>query len=154
MNNPLVKNVLAVLATVAVALLMVFGVTRILERQQTADEINGLRTELYRARVSADRCRGSLQTSEAALRSLTITIDSLKTLVDDYEAMDRRGVPARQYDEYLGVFDQYNDSVSVWEGRERRLRTAEASCRSTIQGHNALSDSLQTVLIDAGIETS
>lgn len=152
--NPLVKNVLAVLATVAVALLMVFGVTRIFERQQTAEEINGLRDELYRARVSADRCRGSLQTSEAALRSLTITIDSLKTLVDDYEALDRRGVPAAQYDEYLGVFDQYNDSVSVWEGRERRLRTAEASCRSTIQGHNALSDSLQTVLIEAGIETS
>lgn len=133
---------------------MVFGFTRILERQQTADEINRLRDELYRARVSADRCRASLQTSEAALRSLTITIDSLKTLVDDYEAVDRRGVPAGQYGDYLGVFDQYNDSVSVWEGREQRLRAAEASCRSTIQGHNALSDSLQTVLIDAGIETS
>jgi hypothetical protein len=149
-----VKNVLSVLAAVAVGLLMVFGITRVLERQQTADDINRLRDELYRARISADRCRGSLQTSEAALRSLSITIDSLKTLVDDYEAMDRRGVPAGQYDEYLGVFDQYNDSVAVWEGREQRLRTAEASCRSTIQGHNALSDSLQRVLIEAGIETS
>ncbi len=148
------KNVLSVLAAVAVGLLMVFGITRVLERQQTADDINRLRDELYRARISADRCRGSLQTSEAALRSLSITIDSLKTLVDDYEAMDRRGVPAGQYDEYLGVFDQYNDSVAVWEGREQRLRTAEASCRSTIQGHNALSDSLQRVLIEAGIETS
>jgi hypothetical protein len=149
-----VKNVLSVLAAVAVGLLMVFGITRVLERQQTADDINRLRDELYRARISADRCRGSLQTSEAALRSLSSTIDSLKTLVDDYEAMDRRGVPAGQYDEYLGVFDQYNDSVAVWEGREQRLRTAEASCRSTIQGHNALSDSLQRVLIEAGIETS
>ena len=152
--NPLLKSVLAVLAAVAIGLLMVVGITRVMERQQTADEINRLRDDLYRARVSSDRCRGSLQTSEAALRSLSITIDSLKARVDDYEAMDRRGVPAGQYEEYLGVFDQYNDSVAVWEGREQRLRTAEASCRSTIQGHNSLSDSLQTALTEAGIATS
>lgn len=145
------KPVMLAVGALAVASLVVLGGMRIVERQQTADEINRLRDQLYRARVTADRCRGSLQNSEASLRNLGLAIDSLKRLVDDYESSDPRGVPAAQYEEYLGVFDQYNDSVEVWDGRERRLRTAEASCRETIQEHNALSDSLQAVLTEAGI---
>jgi hypothetical protein len=41
--------------------------------------------------------------------------------------------------------------VAVWEARERRLRSAETACRATIEGHNALSDSLQRLLTNAGI---
>jgi chromosome segregation ATPase len=150
--SPVVRGGLTVVAAVAVALFVVLGVQRIIERQQTVDEINRLREELYRTRLSADRCRGSLQTSEAALHSLGATIDSLRAEVDDYETASGQ-VPEAIYEEYLEVFEEYNDSVAVWEGRERRLRSAEASCRSTIERHNALSDSLQTVLEDAGIET-
>ena len=112
------------------------------------------RDELYRARLSADRCRSSLQTSEASLLGLGLTIDSLRSRVDSFEALDGRGVPAGRYEEYLEIFDSYNDSVAVWEGRERRLRSAEVSCRSTIEAHNALSDSLQAVLSAAGIEAA
>jgi chromosome segregation ATPase len=129
----------------------VLGIQRIVERQRTADRINQLRDELYRARVASDRCRGSLQTSEASLRALRVTIDSLRGRVDEFEAMDRRGVPAERYDEYIEIFDQYNDSVGVWDGRESRLRQADASCRETIEEHNALSDTLQAVLVEAGI---
>jgi hypothetical protein len=132
---------LASIAALAVGLLFVVGAKRIVERQQTATEINRLREELYR-----------LQTSEASLRGLGLTIDSLRSRVDSLESMDGRGVPADRYQEYLGVFDQYNDSVAAWEGRERRLRTTESACRATIEEHNALSDSLQAVLADAGIE--
>jgi len=145
--------VLASLGAVVIGLLIVVGVQRILERQETAGEINRLREELYRARIAADRCRGSLQTSEASLRSLGVAIDSLRGRVSEFEAMDERGVPADRYDEYLEIFDQYNDSVGVWESRERRLRSAESSCRATIEEHNALSDSLQAVLGEAGIES-
>jgi len=148
-----VRTVLTWVAAVVVALLVVLGVRRIVERQQTVDEINRLREELYRARLVADRCTSSLQTSEAALRSLRTTIDSLRVEVGDYETASGQ-VPQAVYEEYLGVFDEYNDSVAVWEGRERRLRSAEASCRSTIQRHNAISDTLQTALAEAGIETS
>ncbi|NIR37987.1 MAG: hypothetical protein GWO22_19000 [Actinobacteria bacterium] len=70
----------------------------------------------------------------------------------EYETTEGR-VPSSRYEEYLGVFDEYNDSVEVWEGRERRLRSAEASCRATIERHNAISDTLRTVLAEAGIET-
>ena len=58
-----------------------------------------------------------------------------------------------QYPDYLELFDSYNDSVEVWEGRERRLRSAETACRETIEMHNSISDTLQTVLAEAGIET-
>lgn len=151
--RPVVKTGLASLGAIVVGLLIVFALQRVIERQQTAERINALREELYRARIASDRCRSSLQTSEASLLVLGQTIDSLRSRVGEFEAMDRRGVPAERYEEYLGTFDQYNDSVAVWEGRERRLRAAETSCRATIEQHNELSDSLQRVLDEAGIET-
>jgi len=140
------------LAAAAVGLVFLLGSMRIVERQQMAGEINRLRDNLYRSRLASDRCRGSLQTSESSLRALGVTIDSLRNRVDSFEALGGGRVPAEIYDEYLGVFDGYNDSVGVWEGRERRLRSAEEACRTTIEEHNAVTDSLQSILAEAGIE--
>jgi alkylation response protein AidB-like acyl-CoA dehydrogenase len=123
---------LASVAVVVAGGLMFLSIDRILERQRTEDQINSLRDDIYRSRVASDRCRGSLQTSQAALLELSVAIDSLRRVVDDY---------------------QYNDSVGVWEGREERLRTAETACRTTIEAHNVLTDSLQSVLVAAGIIT-
>lgn len=150
--SPTLRKGLALLAIVITIGLVVTGASRLIERQATIEEINRLRTDLHSARVSADRCRGSLQTSEAALRDLGIAIDSLRSVVDSFETLDGRGVPADRYPDYLEVFDSYNDSVASWEGREQRLRTAETSCHSTIEQHNAISDTLQAVLAEAGIE--
>jgi hypothetical protein len=146
------KPSLVAIAALVGAALVVTGGMRVAERQRTAAEVNSLRDELLRARVSADRCRSSLETSQASLLDLGGTIDSLRTRVGSFQTMEGGGVPAERYDEYLEVFDSYNDSVTSWEGRERRLRATEASCRETIQGHNAISDSLQIVLRGAGIE--
>jgi predicted nucleic acid-binding Zn-ribbon protein len=152
--SPVVRRVLLALAAIAAGSLVVTGAMRLVERQRTANEISRLRDDLYRARASSDRCRNALANSESALRQLSLTIDSLRSRVDSFEAIDGRGVPANRYDEYLELFDSYNDSVTVWEARERRLRESEASCRETIESHNALSDSLQRVLEEEGIETS
>ena len=151
--KPGVRYALTIVGAVVAGLVIVGAWTRVLERQQTLEEIARLREDLYRARVAADRCRGSLQTSEAALRDLGLAIDSMRNRVDSFETLDRRGVPADQYPDYLELFDSYNDSVEVWEGRERRLRSAETACRETIETHNYISDTLQTVLAEAGIET-
>ena len=151
--SPVVRMVLLSLFALVLGGLVVIGIQRIVERQQTLEEINRLREDLYRTRLTADRCRGALQTSETALRSLRTTIDSLRVEVSDYETASGQ-VPQSLYEEYLGAFEEYNDSVQVWEGRERRLRSSEASCRATIERHNALSDTLQNVLTEAGIETS
>ncbi len=142
---------LAALAILGTGVLGFLSIDRILERQRTEDEINALREELFRSRAAADRCRGSLQTSQAALVELSVTIDSLKRVVDDFESLPGRGVPAASYDAYMSVFEEYNDSVGVWEGRESRLRSSESACRATIQDHNLLTDSLQRVLATAGI---
>ncbi|MBT8488652.1 MAG: hypothetical protein HKN72_01490 [Gemmatimonadetes bacterium] len=150
--SPIVRTVLLSIFALVLGGLVIVGIQRIVERQQTLEEINRLREDLYRSRLTADRCRGALQTSEAALIVLRTTIDSLRAEVGDYETASGQ-VPQSLYDEYLGVFEEYNDSVQVWEGRERRLRSAESSCRATIERHNALSDTLQTVLTEAGIET-
>ncbi len=146
------KTALAVVAALVVGVMIVLGTVRLTERRHTGEEINRLRDELHSARVAAGRCRGTLRTSEGSLLTLGLTIDSLKSRVDSFETMNGTGVPARRYTEYLDIFDSYNDSVEVWGAREQRLRTVEVSCRSTIEGHNALRDSLQAVLDAAGID--
>jgi len=127
---------------------------RVIETRRVSAEVTRLREELYRARVASDRCRSSLMTSESSLLTLTGVIDSMRSRVDSFEALGRGRVPRERYDEYLGLFEAYNDSVAAWETRSERLRAAEASCRETIGHHNAVSDSIQAVLREAGVESS
>lgn len=146
-----IKIVIGGLIAVSTVVVLTVGIRRFVEQRRLSDEINRLRDDLYRARVSADRCRSSLSASEDALNALTETIDSLRSQVDSFEALGGGNVPSDSYDDYLAVFDAYNDSVASWEVRSERLRGAETSCRATIEEHNALSDSIQSVLEDAGI---
>ena len=129
--------------------------SRILERQATLDEIARLREPTYyRARV-ARRIVVAVRYRRA--RPLCVTSGSRSTrcaAVSSTPSRPSTGGASRptRYPEYLDLFDSYNDSVASWEDRERRLRTAETSCHSTIEEHNAISDTLQTVLAEAGIE--
>jgi hypothetical protein len=127
------------------------GIVLRVERQQVVTEINRLQGDLSRARVNSDWCRNSLSVRETSLRQLGLTIDSMRSGVDDFEAMDSRGVPDARFQEYLGLFDRHNDSVAEWDVREGRLREAERTCRTTIEKHNTLTDSLKGVLEAAGI---
>lgn len=136
---------------VSASVLLFVGAQRMIESQRLTARIERMREDLYRARVASDRCRSSLMTSESSLLTLTATIDSLRARVDSFEALGNGQVPAQRYDEYLTIFDSYNDSVAAWETRSERLRTVEASCRTVIESHNALSDSIQQVLQNAGI---
>ena len=146
-----IKTVVGALIAVSTVVVLIFGMRRFVEQRRLTDEVNRLRDDLYRARVSADRCRNSLSGSEAALHTLTATIDSMRAQIDSFEALGGGNVPAASYDDYLAVFDAYNDSVASWEVRTDRLRSAEAACRATIEEHNALSDSIQAVLESAGV---
>jgi hypothetical protein len=148
--NSRVRIAVGAVMLVSTATVVVLGARRFVEQRRTTAEVTRLREELYRARVSSDRCRNSLAGSEASLQVLTTTIDSLRSRVDSFEALGGGRVPRDRYDEYLGVFDSYNDSVAVWEVRSERLRTAETSCRGVIEQHNALSDSIQSILTGAG----
>jgi hypothetical protein len=131
--------------------LLFVGAGRVVEGRRTTAQVHRMREDLYRARSASDRCRSSLLSSESSLLVLTGTLDSMRSRVDSFEALGNGRVPADLYDEYLTLFEGYNDSVSAWETRSERLRTAEASCRVVIEGHNALSDSIQQVIRDAGV---
>lgn len=145
MNN-LVKIAVAVVVAISSLAVLIFGAGRIMDQRRLNDEMERLRDDLYRARAASDRCRSSLTTGEALLHDLTATIDSLRSRVDSFEALGGGQVPADDYEEYLGVFDTYNDSVASWEIRSERLRSAETACRESIEEHNALRDSIQAIL--------
>ncbi len=144
--NTSTKIVIAVLLTLSSGSLLYFGGQRILDQQRTSAEITRLRDELYRARVTADRCQRSVKSSEGELRSFDERLQAMRARVDSFEALDPAGVPQELYRPYMTTFDRYNDSVAVWETRERQLRVADTACRSVIIEHNELGDSLQAVL--------
>lgn len=146
-----VKILIGVALAASTLAVLIFGTRRFIEQRRFTEHMEQLREELYRARVSSDRCRNSLAASEASLQNLTATIDSLRSRVRSYETLGGGGVPANRYEEYLLIFNSYNDSVAAWEVRSQRLLTAEASCRDVIEEHNALSDSIQALLRGAGI---
>ena len=150
MSN-IVKVAIAVVLLASTGAILYFGGQRILEQQRTTREVTRLRDELYRARVTAERCQQSNAASEGALQAFDARLDSMRTAVEGYEQSEGR-VAASRYDEYIERFERYNDSVEVWEAQERALRAADQACREVILEHNELSDSLQSVLAAAGIE--
>jgi len=150
--SDLTKIVIGIVVAVSTLGVLIFGGQRFMDQRRFREDVEALREELYRARVSSDRCRGSLTASEAGLQTLTRTIDSLRSQVDSFEALAGGRVPGDSYEEYLVVFDTYNDSVAVWEVRSERLLAAEAACRGVIEDHNALSDSILRLLDRAGLE--
>lgn len=150
MNSKL-RAAIPILLSLSAAALLFVGVDRLLERQRISEEVTRLRGELFQARAAAQRCQGGLANSEARLRDFDEVIGSLRARVDSFAGLDPRGVPEEQYDTYMESVESYNDSVAAWEDRAQRLRTAEASCRETIERHNALRDRLQEVLEDADL---
>ena len=141
----------AVLILSSGAILWVGG-KRIIGQERMAQEVDRLREGLYRARATAERCQRSIVGGETDLVELGVRLDSLRTRVDSFEALDERGVPQDHYETYLGTFNMYNDTASTWEERERQLRVAEASCRGVILEHNAMSDSLQALILELGVD--
>jgi len=144
------KVALGVALAISSAAILYFGAQRILEQQSLRTEITRLRDGLYRARVAADRCQRSVVSEEGELQAFDGRIAEMRARVDSFEALDPRGVPQPEYDLYMEHFDAYNDSVAAWEGRERRLRTQDTSCREVIVTHNALGDSLKAILEELG----
>jgi hypothetical protein len=127
--------------------------TSIADRRRALREIDDLRGRIYSARVAADSCQNSVAYEEMSFRRYNTVVDSLRREVRSFEAMDDRGVPEEAYDQYLELFEGYNDSVGSWEERAERLRVDEAACRAIIDGHNALTDSLRRRLLPEPEET-
>ncbi len=135
-----------------VATITVMGVRAYRAERRLVDEITMLRNQVYEARVSADSCRNELAYQETLFRRFDEVVDSLRQEVRAFEAMDARGVPEAQYEEYLTRFEGYNDSVQAWERRAAELRASEQICRGLVHDHNALADSLRGRLTEMAPE--
>ena len=144
--NRTVKVALGVGLALGTITIVYFGGQSILAQQRISDEIARLRDDLYLARVTADRCQRSLASGASELHAFDARLDSMRSRIDSFEALDARGVALEQYPAYLETFTAYTDSVDGWGARERQLRAADTSCRNVILEHNSLRDSLQQVL--------
>lgn len=106
-----------------------------------------LRDTLHVLRSAADSCRSEIDESASRLQAFDARLDSLRSRVREYEAIDPRGVPADSYEVYLEAFDRYNESVPGWSERADTLRERWARCTDLTQTHNALADSLRQLLL-------
>jgi len=148
------KRPLALIGALVLATASVLGVRELLDRRHAVNEIRGLRDQVYRARVSADSCRNELAYQERLFRRFDTVVDSLRGEVRAFERLDARGVPEEHYETYLEHFEGYNDSVAVWRSRAAELRRSEAACRTLIEAHNVLADSLRMRLDSGGVGAS
>lgn len=144
MPDPLcMKRLLMAGAGLVVLVLAALSGSSILERNRTAAEWRALRAALEQARFSADSCRNALGYEERAFRRFDQAVDSLRSVTESFEDPAKGGVPQPQYEAYMESFERYNDSVDVWQTRADSLRASEGRCRSLVEAHNALGDSIR-----------
>lgn len=140
------KKILLVTFALAVVGSLAFSIWTLVDRNRTRSELMDMRDRVARARISADSCTNVLAYDQMLLRRFREVLDSLRGEVRAMERIDPRGVPEARYDEYMERFNGYNDSVAAWQSRVDDLRASDATCRSLIEAHNTLSDSVRGVL--------
>jgi hypothetical protein len=131
-----------------VIVLLVLGY-RGVRNMRPSDPHAPLHDSIAHLRVVADSCRFEVDAGVAGLREFNRTLDSLRTIVRDYEALDERGVPIDSYSVYMDAFTMYNDSAAAWSAREDTVRARDARCRVVVERHNTLADSLRVILTKA-----
>jgi hypothetical protein len=137
------KRIVIGLAVLALLALATIAGGPVLERNRWRAEMQALRDSLDLARDSADSCKVALALRQEEFLSFDQFVDSLRTRVDGFEDPDQGGVPQDEYHEYLQTFEAYNESVDAWELLAENLRAEEAACRTLIEAHNRLGDSIR-----------
>lgn len=142
-RSPARRPILLVVLAAAALLLTFLGSRVALERRGLRQELAGLREDVLRLRVASSECLAEIGMEEAAFREYHDRVDSLRDEILEFEALDDRGVPAEQYEEYLEVFERYNRSVPAWRARADSLQARWEACRDLVERHNTLADSLR-----------
>lgn len=107
-----------------------------------------LRDSIAVLRTHAESCRAEVDRGAEELRRYDRQLDSMRARVREMETLDRR-VPADSYAPYISAFNAYNDSAAAWPPREDSVRALEARCRAIAEEHNALTDSLRSLVLPA-----
>ncbi len=110
-----------------------------------------IRDDLREIRRQLNACLATQNRMEARFRSLADETQRMREEVDRFEAMDPDGVPARFYDEYLALVEEYNESIPEWERQAEGLQEYAQNCRTLIEVHNQWADSLRQALVEIGV---
>lgn len=138
------RPVLIGLGVLALFALGALFVGRMLEQSRERSRFEAVQTRLGDLRQNSENCRRMLARAEDAFQGFGRQVDSLRSAVRAYE--DDGRVPEAVYEEYLDLFDRYNESIPVWEVQADSLRVIQARCRATIEAHNRLADSVRAVV--------
>jgi hypothetical protein len=114
-------------------------------------QLRALRSQLIEARSAADSCRAALDEEAARLNASDARFDTLRSMIDHYESLDPRGVPADSYEIYIGIFNEYNAGIPAREAAGDSLRAHEQACYAIIENHNLLADSAMALARELGV---
>jgi hypothetical protein len=110
-----------------------------------SERLRVLRQEMTDLRMAADSCRQALDSEEARLLASDERLDSLRTLIDYYEGLDARGVPADSYEVYIEIFNTYNEDIPARAAAGDTLQAHWDACRTLTERHNAIADSAKAL---------
>ena len=136
---------------IAATALVIMAVIDFLRPIPPEVQLRALRSQLSEARAAADSCRAALDEEEARLRASDARFDTLKSMIDYYEGLDPRGVPADSYDIYMAVFNEYNEAIPAREAAGDTLRAHEQACHTIIESHNVIADSAMVLARELGV---
>ena len=132
------------LMTAAAALLLAVGIVlaRRLQVPPENAQLIALLAEADSLRDEAERCTAELADREARFRVFDQRVDSLRVAVRAQEEPGPRArVAAENYEEYLELFDRYNEAVPVWHAQADSLRAGWNACRLAAETHNTVLES-------------
>ncbi|HSG82503.1 MAG TPA: hypothetical protein VLC48_09650 [Gemmatimonadota bacterium] len=104
-------------------------------------KLRAMRQELVLRRAAADSCRSAIETEERRLQASDVRFDSLRSVIQRYEGLDPRGVPADSYEVYLDAFNAYNEGIPAREAAGEALQVNWDACIQIVEHHNQLADS-------------
>ena len=140
-----------VMFTISAILFVVIVIVDLLTPVPPRERLRVLRQEVAQLRAAADSCRSALEGEEAALLAANARLDSLRQVIEYYEGLDPRGVPADSYEVYLEIFNTYNSGVPPQEEAGDTLKLHWQACLEITERHNALADSARTIAEEAGL---
>jgi hypothetical protein len=138
-RSPLTRLLVPGLLTLIAAGLVLFRMTAPPSPRQQLEAVRG---ELRDLRLQVDSCQSGLAQQEVQFRSFDGEVTELQARIRAFESLHPAGVPGDSYVVYLETVNQFNLAVPRWSDEADLLKESWAACRTRIEAHNAMADSL------------
>lgn len=115
------------------------------------EQIDEARATLRELRAEAESCRTGVREEEAAFRRYEGEVSALRDRIRALESLHPEGVPGDSYQVYLETVNNFNLAVPDWDGRADTLQAGWETCRSAVEAHNRMADSVLQMLETEGL---